>query len=112
MRSRLATIQDWDALAAEQRYKVAAMALRGGTSQRALERYFKKKHHMTPKQWCMTQRMKKAKALLSTTRRSVKEISADVQFQSVAHFCQALRRAFGISPHDFALYQQRQNAAF
>jgi transcriptional regulator GlxA family with amidase domain len=112
MNSRLVKIEDWDALAAEQRYKVAAMARRGGFSKRALERYFQKNHSMTPKQWCMAQRMKKAKALLSSTRKSVKEIAADLQFQSVSHFCQAFRHAFGISPHSFALRQHRRNAAF
>jgi AraC family carnitine catabolism transcriptional activator len=88
------------------------MAKYGGVSRRALERYFQRTHHTSPKQWCIAQRMAQAEVLLVTRRKSVKEIAAALEFQSVSHFCQAFRRAYGASPHAYAVQHRPKTPRF
>lgn len=59
---------------------------------------FKHETGMSPNDWLLRLRVKKAEVLLATTRRTIKEIALAVGFSSHAYFCQVFRKYTGRSP--------------
>lgn len=63
-----------------------------------LERIIKLKYQVTPKQYIMDLKLKKAELLLRQRNKTVGEISQQLGFNSVAYFCQCFKKKFGTPP--------------
>lgn len=77
------------------------IARRAAMSTRSLSRHFKEQTGITPLQWLLRARVRRAQLLLETTRQSVERIAAHVGFGSVAAFRQHFHRVAGISPQAY-----------
>lgn len=64
-------------------------------------RIFKKSFGITPKQYILDIRVKKAKQLLSSDQFSVTEIAEQCGFASVYHFCRAFKEKTGLTPTEY-----------
>ncbi len=60
--------------------------------------------HTTPHQYVITQRMSRAKTLLTTTALTVTEISAAVGFSTPSHFATTFKDRVGITPTQYRQY--------
>ena len=65
-------------------------------------RIFKKETGYSPYEYILLVRINKAKHLLRTTRKSVKEIAFAVGYRSESNFCNSFTQRVGVSPADFA----------
>lgn len=64
-------------------------------------RLFKKSFGVTPKQFILEIRIKKAKQLLGSNEKNITEISELCGFSSVYHFCRAFKEKTGLTPSEF-----------
>lgn len=76
-----------------------------GLSQCHFSRVFKQETGYSPYEYTILVRMNKAKHLLGTTNKTVKEIAFEVGYQSESNFCNAFTSKIGISPKKFRKYQ-------
>ena len=72
-----------------------------GVSQRKLERLFKRDTGCTIVQYSKLLRLQYARVLLSTTRMSIREVSAACGFNSMSYFSQNFVRTFGKKPSEY-----------
>ena len=78
-----------------------------GLSLRQLERLFKRHLNVSPRQFFVQLRLRRARNLLRHTAMSVMEVTIACGFQSASHFCNSYRDLFGHSPSA----ERRQRAA-
>ncbi|WP_157069892.1 GlxA family transcriptional regulator [Aureimonas frigidaquae] len=79
---------------------VEAIATRLGLSTRQLERLFHETLSISPAQAYRQLRLRYARRLLETTKKSVTEIAVEAGFCDGAHFARQFRLFFGIAPRD------------
>ncbi|MCB1379078.1 MAG: GlxA family transcriptional regulator [Alphaproteobacteria bacterium] len=72
-----------------------------GVSQRKLERLFKRDTGCTIVQYSKLLRLQYARVLLSTTRMSIREVSAACGFNSMSYFSQSFVQTFGKKPSEY-----------
>jgi len=72
-----------------------------GVSQRKLERLFKRDIGCTIVQYSKLLRLQYARVLLSSTRISIREVSAACGFNSMSYFSHSFVRAFGKKPSEY-----------
>jgi AraC family carnitine catabolism transcriptional activator len=72
-----------------------------GVSQRKLERLFKRDIGCTIVQYSKLLRLQYARVLLSSTRMSIREVSAACGFNSLSYFSQSFLQAFGKKPSEY-----------
>lgn len=77
---------------------IAAIADRLGVSPRQLERRFQAVLGARPADWYRTLRLRYARHLLETTKRSVTGIALDAGFADCAHFSRLFKAAHGMAP--------------
>lgn len=75
-----------------------AMAQSAYLSKFRFLRYFKETFGITPHQFINLYRLKKAKNLILTSKKSITDISLDVGFKSPNHFTRLFTRQYGFSP--------------
>ncbi len=80
---------------------LTALAAAVGLSEGHVCKAFRLATGEPPHRWLVKRRIAKAKALLSTTTRSITEVALDVGFGSSSHFAAAFRRWQGVSPRTF-----------
>lgn len=73
-----------------------------GISEVYLRKLFLSYYHITPKQYVLDIRIRKAKQLLCDTPFSVTAISEECGFSSVYHFCRAFKNKTGMTPTEYA----------
>lgn len=73
-----------------------------GISEVYLRKLFLSYHHVTPKQYVLDIRIRKAKQLLCDTPFSVTVIAEECGFSSVYHFCRAFKKKTGMTPTKYA----------
>jgi len=66
-----------------------------------LRRLFQKAVGMSPRQWLLEQRLRKAAQLLQTTDRTVQQIADLCGFESLSHFSRYFKARFGIAPSQY-----------
>ncbi len=64
----------------------------------SFKRRFKEIFQDSPAHWFREQRLKRAKVLISSTDKSVAEISYEVGFESPSHFIHIFKKKYGITP--------------
>jgi transcriptional regulator GlxA family with amidase domain len=74
------------------------IARRVGLSQRQLQRMFRHYMDVSPVQYYLQLRLRRARELLSQTSRSVMSVTVACGFQSSCHFSKAYREQFGYAP--------------
>lgn len=79
---------------------VEAIACRLGLSSRQLERLFQETVAMSPALAYRQLRLRYAKQLLQSTKKSVTDIAVEAGFCDGAHFARQFRAFFGIAPRD------------
>jgi transcriptional regulator GlxA family with amidase domain len=80
---------------------LAKIAAHAGMSTRSLNRHFREQTGMTPLNWLLRARIRKAQYLLEATDRPVDRIATDVGFGSPAAFRDRFRRVAGTSPRAY-----------
>ena len=73
-----------------------------GISEVYLRKLFLSYYHITPKQYVLDIRIRKAKQLLCDTPFSVTAIAEECGFSSVYHFCRAFKNKTGMTPTEYA----------
>lgn len=82
-----------------------------GVSQRKLERLFKRDIGCTIVQYSKLLRLQYARVLLSSTRMSIREVSAACGFNSMSFFSQSFLQAFGKRPSEYRQAWPEKDAA-
>ena len=82
-----------------------------GVSQRKLERLFKRDIGCTIVQYSKLLRLQYARVLLSSSRMSIREVSAASGFNSMSYFSQSFLQAFGKKPSEYRQAWPEQDAA-
>jgi transcriptional regulator GlxA family with amidase domain len=84
----------------EEPLTLSEMADATGVSLRQLERLFHRYHDVTPAQYYLMLRLRRARELLAHTSAPIMQITVACGFQTASHFCKAYRVQFGHSPSD------------
>ena len=79
-----------------------ALAKKMGISEVYLRKLFLSHCGMTPRQYVLEERLKKAKQMLVDTPFTVASISEDCGFASVYHFCRTFKKRIGMTPTQYA----------
>jgi transcriptional regulator GlxA family with amidase domain len=87
---------------------VAKMAARARMSERTFARRFREQLGITPMQWLLKARLRRAQELLENSTAYVDQIATACGFQSTVTFRSSFRRMTGVSP---ASYRRRFKAA-
>lgn len=75
---------------------------RFGISRTTLQNLFKENLNTTPKLYINNEKMRIAKTLLKTRRKTVSEVSDALGYTSIHYFSRKFKTIFGISPSDYA----------
>lgn len=86
---------------AEQQHKLDKLAQGVGLSPYHYLRMFRKVLGITPHQFLIRARLRRAARLLATDNRSITEIAFDVGFADLSNFVRTFHRAAGVSPTRF-----------
>jgi AraC-like DNA-binding protein len=76
-----------------------------GLSPCHFSRVFKKETSYSPYEYVILVRLNKAKHLLNTTQKTIKEIAYEVGYGSESNFCNAFTAKIGISPMNFRKFK-------
>ena len=79
-----------------------------GMSYSLLREQFKATTGMSMAEYSLNQRMNRARTLLISSDRSIKEIAFDTGYESTARFCCAFKQAFGITASEFRKRNRRR----
>src|SRR4029077_12622514 len=82
-------------------FSLIRLAQEANMSEFHFSRAFKRTTGLTPSQYFIHLRLKKARRLLRETNRSIIEIGLDVGYTSPSHFAQIFRREVGLSPSEY-----------
>ena len=77
---------------------LSALAAVAGVSTRQLDRLFVNRYQMTPRQYLISLRMARARALLAQTGRSVTDIAFECGYTDSNYFTRVFRKTQGQSP--------------
>lgn len=80
---------------------LASLAERANLSRDHLIRLFRRKLGLTPKQYILDLRIKKAARLLNSTRYSIEQIAEELGFSDRYHFTRAFNQSMGINPGEY-----------
>lgn len=81
---------------------IPSIAKRMSVSVSTLERMIKAKYNMTPKQYITEIKLMKAEVLLRQGNISVKQVSFQSGFNSVAYFCHCFKKKYGKPPKAYS----------
>ena len=95
----------------EEPLSVPEIANRVGISQRQLERLFKRNIGCSAVQFSQLLRLQYARVLLTSTRMSIRDVSAATGFNSMSYFSQPFARCFGKKPSEYRQAWPDQEAA-
>lgn len=80
---------------------VTGMAQRANMSERSFKRRFKLATGMPPLQYLQRLRIEQGRQYLSTTKRSVADVSWRVGYEDAGHFARLFERHYGCTPNDW-----------
>ena len=82
-------------------YTIEQIAVHVGLSTTKLKKGFKEFFKTTLFEYLETERMEKAKELMRSADKSLKQISSLAGFRYMNNFSTAFKRKFGVSPHEW-----------
>jgi AraC-like DNA-binding protein len=85
----------------EQGVSVVELARRAGLSSYHFLRTFKQTIGVTPHQWLIRTRLRRAAEFLIHSRKPITEIALDVGFDDLSNFIRSFRSEFGVSPRRY-----------
>ncbi len=91
----------WIEAHAEQPVRLGELARRAGLSEFHFLRVFTRVLGVTPHQYLVAARLRRAARLLADPSRPVTDVAYDVGFGDLSHFVRTFRRAAGVSPGRF-----------
>ncbi|HUM10262.1 MAG TPA: AraC family transcriptional regulator [Myxococcaceae bacterium] len=91
----------WVEAHADEPVQLAALARRAGLSAFHFLRVFTRVLGVTPHQYLVAARLRRAARLLADPARAVTEVAFEVGFGDLSHFVRTFRRAAGVSPGRF-----------
>ncbi len=94
--------------ALDPRVALETLAARVGYSLDHLGVLFLKELGMTAVEYRTQLRLRRARELLASSAKSVREVGRDVGFEDPSYFARLFRRAFGVSPREFAMQRVRR----
>jgi AraC-like DNA-binding protein len=100
-------IQEWEKHAKEADYRSKNLAALCGVSPRQLRRRFLHALGCSPQQWLDEMRLNLARPLLLEGA-SIKEVTAELGFKRVGHFCRKFKKRYRLTPTEFV--QQKTHA--
>ncbi|MDR0887023.1 MAG: AraC family transcriptional regulator [Clostridiales Family XIII bacterium] len=86
---------------ADERLTIEFLADMAKLSPSYYQRKFKEYQSLTPHQYLLLAKIRAAKSLLTTTSRSIEQISEDCGFYSPSHFIQAFKKSTELTPVQF-----------
>ncbi len=101
MKSHLAGVREWRALARAAGYRSRSLARRCHVSPRQLERFFEDTFGQSPQAWLDTLRLKQAAELLQEGK-PVKEVAYELGFCHPSHFIRKFKALYRLTPMNFA----------
>jgi AraC family transcriptional regulator len=84
---------------------IADLAREAGLSPFHFLRAFKRATGITPHQWLLRTRLRKAVERLVTCRDPITEIALDVGFDDLSNFIRSFRAEFGVSPREYRTFK-------
>jgi transcriptional regulator GlxA family with amidase domain len=84
-----------------QRHELGELATMAGLSRSYFSRTFHKVVGMALRDYLRAQKLKRARELVRTSRRSLTDIAVESGFYDLPHLDKAFRQRFGTSPYDF-----------
>jgi AraC-like DNA-binding protein len=99
--SSLAPLLEWVTAHLNADLRLPALARRAAMSTRTFSRRFREQVGMTPLQWLLNQRVRRAQQLLETSRLSVEQIATKVGFDSASSLRDRFGRVVGTSPQEY-----------
>lgn len=103
---RLCIARDYIESSLEQKVTLAQIAKASCMCEHHLLREFRKFYSLTPYQYIIRARLKNAKKLLSTTDKSVSEISIESGFEYLSSFSESFLRHFSMTPSSYRRAQK------
>ncbi|HZJ54071.1 MAG TPA: AraC family transcriptional regulator [Myxococcaceae bacterium] len=100
-RRRAVDIALWVEAHADQPLQLATLARRAGLSSFHFLRVFTRVLGVTPHQYLLAARLRRAARLLADPARPVTDVAFEVGFGDLSHFVRTFRRAAGVSPGRF-----------
>jgi transcriptional regulator GlxA family with amidase domain len=97
-RGSLQSLQDWVTRNLSGQLGIARLARRHATSPRTLHRHFLEQTGLTPTQWILQARIRRAQELLETTALSIELVAHAVGFSAASTFRQRFSAMAGTSP--------------
>lgn len=93
----------WEVMEENYKYdlKIQDFANLANRSLSTFKRDFKKHYQTTPGKWLTNRRLKRSKALLETTEKSIGQVAYECGFENVSHFSRVFKKKFNISPSVF-----------
>jgi len=96
---RMKETEDWILANLASSISLTQLEVVSGYSARSLQDYFVSQHSMSPKQWIIQQRLKKALRLLAAgDERPMQEIAADCGYRDPSRFAKHFSKEFGFLP--------------
>jgi len=95
-------MMNWEQLAGEAHYKVAALARMLNLPERTLRRYILARQHITPHVWLEQLRLQKAAELILAGM-PPKTVSLQLGFKELSHFSNCFKRFHGVCPRRYWL---------
>lgn len=97
MSQRLKTVQEWEPLARDARYRAHELAALCQVSLRTLQRHFRTQYGLTVTEWLRDVRLRAAYTRLIQGA-TVKEVAYDLEYKQLSHFSRDFKGYFGVSP--------------
>ena len=91
-------MKEWEEVARESGFNSGKMAALCSISERQLQRLFHRSLGLTPAQYYVTLRLRRARELLQQTAMPITSIAVACGFRSPAHFSKSYRAVFGHPP--------------
>jgi transcriptional regulator GlxA family with amidase domain len=97
----LQPLQEWITRNLANRFSVVTLARRHATSVRTLHRRFVEQTGLTPAQWILQRRVRRAQELLETSSLSIDAVAHAVGFSAASTFRERFRAIVGTNPQSY-----------
>jgi len=93
----------WEVMEANYMYnlKIRDYANIANRSLSTFKREFKKHYKTSPGKWLTERRLKRAKSMLQSGKKSISEVAFDCGFKNSSHFSRVFKEKFSTSPSDY-----------